>query len=276
MPLPEGFSHARHLRDLVAKYQNKIVKADFADISDDDLNPTDDRRALRTGCLHQPDDSSIMTLNRLFLYYCVLHKCRDFQTPIYGIPSLAFQEQFAHKPQIVLFFQEDYQDVEPGYAPITGEISFRLMDQESNSLTNAELTNYANKIRSLFGTGRGFIWKKGKSTVTYHDTARGYQLRINAISNAEGDRVIEQVLDIQSHSPEADRTQYKENKAPGSAYPTMPGTETILGKPRRKPRRKPVADVRFRYAVAQVHGIPRPIPLVDLSYTFRKPLVDAD
>jgi hypothetical protein len=275
MALPEGFSHAKHLRGLVAKYQNKIIRAEFADIDDDDLEPTTDRRALRTGCLHQPDDSSIMTLNRLFLFYCVMKKCRDFQMPIYGIPSLAFQEQFSYKPQILLYFQEDYQDVEPGYAPITGEISFRLMNQESHTLTELELTSYANKIRTAFTSGNGFVWKKGKVSCTYTDKEKGYQLRLSVRDKVEGDRLIEQILDIQSHSPEADKTNYKENKAPSSAYPTIPTVKSILGKSRKQPRRRPTADVRFRYAVAHIYGLPNPIPLVDISHTFRKPLVKA-
>jgi hypothetical protein len=49
------------------------------------------------------------------------------------------------------------------------------------------------------------------------------------------------------------------------AFPTIPGQDFIYGKTRRRPRRRPIADVRFQCALLHVHGLPNPIVLYDRS-----------
>lgn len=140
---------------------NKEVRKFFiGTIAENDLSTP--RGLAKNICLHKDVDSMDLTIGRLIAYYFV---CGGFEgTPIYGIPTTAFQEQRKFKPQIQLYFQEDHNDVDAGYSPITGEISFRLMNQESTTLSNSEVTTYANKVKTAFAQP-SFVWKKVKNYI---------------------------------------------------------------------------------------------------------------
>jgi hypothetical protein len=265
------------LQDVILWCHNRRVIEEFRDLTPQDqeweANLNTPRARLRFAVTIKDDDSAIMMLHRMWLFYVVMGKAADFQTPIYGIPITGFQEARKFAPQIQLYFVEDVQDVEQGYSPVTGQITFRLMDQTSDTLTEAELNSYALKVRSTFATGNGFVWKKGKTMASYTDRAKGYQLQLLVRSEAEGRRVVEQVLDIQNHTPNWGYLNISENQNTASRYPTVPPTDFILGRSRRLPRSRPVADVRFQHAVVHIHGLPNPVVLVDRSRTFRNPLV---
>ncbi|RUT08424.1 hypothetical protein DSM106972_015920 [Dulcicalothrix desertica PCC 7102] len=248
---------------------NKEVRKFFKDVTaDDDL--TTPRGLAKNLCLHKDVDTSELSIMRLFAYYII---CGAFEgRPVYGIPTTSFQEQRKFKPQVQLYFQEDLGDVDAGYSPVTGEISFRLMNQETTTLSKAEATSYANKIKTAFAKP-SFVWKKGKELYSYTDWAKGYQLQLLCRNESEARRVVEQVLDIQSHSPEWKRLRKNEAVDSAATYPTIPGNQTILGKSQKKPRQRPIADVRFQYALLHVHGLPRAITLVDRTGTFANPLV---
>lgn len=181
---------------------------------------------------------------------------------VYGIPSAEVQEQKKFKPHVTLYFEQDIKEVAAGYGPVTGEISFRLMKEESETLTETKLKILAQKIKSKFGGSTPFVWNKGKEYWTYTDAKLGYKLQLLCPSQTEAMRVVEQVLDIQSHSPEWEKLKQNANAKPSTAYPSTPKKVVILGKSRRLPRRRPVAKVRFRYAHILVWGITQPIELV--------------
>lgn len=276
MALPQGFSEFEHLQDTIRKVQNKIVKEEFSDLGDDDWEPniSTGRASLRQACTLKDEDSADMLQMRLFLYYVILRKAKDLHPAIYGIPTTSFQEQRKFKPQIMLFFQEDASDVEPGYSPVTGEISFRIMNEESDTLSMSKVQTFANKVKSAFATP-SFVWRKGKELFSYTDWKKGYQLQLLCRSVTEAKTVVEQVLDIQGDSPDWKKLAINSNAEPASAYPTIPQSEHILGKTRKLPRRRPIADVRFQYALLHVHGLPNSICLVDRSGTYSNPLVNA-
>lgn len=221
MSLPDNFSPAEHLQDLCKKVVNRQVKEYFSDLGETwqpEIGTS--RGSLRVGCTHLEDDSIDMTLLRMFLFYFVAGEAQAVQAPIYGIPVSSYQESFVFKPQINLLFQEDYRDVEISYQPVRGEISFRLMHESQESLTMANARTYANKIRSLFASGNGFVWKRGKLRASYFDKSKGYMLQLLVRSESEAKRVIEQVLDIQSHSPDWQFLNVSTNQEPSRRYPT--------------------------------------------------------
>jgi hypothetical protein len=269
MPLPQGFSEFEHLQDLTRREHNRAVRDYFKNQADDDISTP--KAGLKHACLIKDEDSAAMTQMRMWLFEITVRHAQSIQVPVYGIPTTAFQEQRKFKPQIQLYFQEDHNDVEAGYSPITGEISFRLMNQESTSLSNSEVTSYANKVKTAFAKP-SFVWKKGKELYSYTDWDKGYQLQLLCRNETEAKRVVEQVLDIQSHSPNWERLRKNEATDPAASYPTIPGNQTILGKSRKKPRRRPIADVRFQYSLLHVYGLPRAITLVDRTGLFTKPV----
>lgn len=271
MALPANYNGWEHLQSVLMQVQNRIVRTEFSDSTDDD-NITTPRGSLKVACMLRDDDSAIETLIKLFLFYFILRKASDFQGAIYGIPSISFQEQFTFAPQIRLYFLEDARDVEQGFSPVEGDITFRLTRETPETITPSEARNLATRVRTAFTSAGGFVWKKGRVKVTYLDKKKGYDFRLFVISEAEGKRIIEQVLDIQGHTPEWDFLTIHESRA---TFPIVPGNHTVYGKTRRKMRRRPRADVRFRWAELHIHGLPNPVVLVDRTGTRRDALMTA-
>lgn len=277
MPLPQGFNEWEHLQNALMQTYNRVVRAEFSDVGDENWDPviTTPRASLRVACTIKDDDSALMAHLRMNLFYMVLRKASDLQLPVYGIPVDEYHAAVTFRPQIQLYFQEDSDDVEPGYAPVTGEIGFRLMSETNESVTQANVNNWANKIKTNFATGTNFTWRKGRLKCTYFDRAKGYQFRLLVTTETEGRRVIEQVLDIQNHTPDWQYLNVVETKEASSRFPTIPPTKTIVGKPRRMPRRRPVATVKFRHALLFVYGLSNPIVLVDTSMRYKDAVLSA-
>lgn len=277
MVLPQGFSEWEHLQNALMQTYNRVVRAEFSDTGDENWDPTitTPRASLRVACTIKDSDSALMVHLRMSLFYMVLRKASDLQLPVYGIPVDEYHAAVTFRPQIQLYFQEDSDDVEPGYAPVTGEIGFRLMNETSESVTQANVNNWANKIKTNFATGANFTWRKGRLKCAYYDREKGYRLQLLVTTEAEGKRVIEQVLDIQNHAPDWEYLSVVETRESSSRFPTIPPTKTIVGKPRRMPRRRPVATVKFRHALLFVYGLPQPIVLVDTSMRYRDAVLSA-
>lgn len=262
------------LQDVLMWTHNRRVVQEFRDVSPEDqewivheLRTT--RERLRFACTIKDQDSAIMVALRMFLFYVILGHA-SINQPFYGVPIASYQESRAFKPQIQLSFIEDAQDVEDGYAPVTGEISIRLMSEEPETMTEADVLRYANRVKTLFAASNGFIWRKGKVMVSYTDKKRGYQLQLLCRTKEEGRRVIEQVLDIQTHTPDWKNMNVSQNEEPAERHPTIPPRQFILGRQRRMPRSRPIADCRFVAGYLHMHGLPNPIVLVDRTGYHRR------
>src|SRR6476619_5861566 len=127
--------------------QNRIVRAEFRDVGDDDWDEdiVTPRASLRVASTMRDDDSAILSLLKLVFFYVVLRKARDMHPALYVHPVTTYQQLFRLKPQITLYFAEDSVDVEPGYDPIDGEISCRLMHETAETITMAEVQALANR-----------------------------------------------------------------------------------------------------------------------------------
>ncbi len=269
--LPLDFNAFEHLQDTVRRPYNREVREAFSDLGGDEWLPdiNTPRASLRQACTIYDSDSATMMAVKMMFFYFTLRKAQDMQAPLVGMPKGSLDPVRKYKPQICLFFKEDSGDVEEGYDPVEGRISIRLMNEDSESITKTELTNLGNRIRAEFGTGSGYVWKKGKEYYSYTDKEKGYQLQILAFSEAKARELINKILDIQNHSFEDKRFNKNNNGNPAAAYPTIPPNQNILGETVREPRKRPVADVRFQYAIANLWGRPQPIP-VYLNFPFDK------
>lgn len=277
MALPEPFSDIEHLQLTIRRYLNKQIREDFRDLygENDSWQPEvgTTRGSMLQALLHQDSDPITVTATRMMLYYFTYGKAQALQAPIYGMPATHFQESIKFHPQVRLLFIEDQSLVEDGYEPVKADISFRLMNETENTITPAKAKTLANKINSLFATGKGFTWKKGREKWIYTDQSKGYQLRVLGWNEIEAKKIIEQVLDVQGHTPNWE--EYLSKSTRERRFSTIPGTHQIYGKQRRKPRDRPVAFVRFRLAELKVWGMPHAITLVDKTGTRRNPLVAA-
>lgn len=270
---PPGPDPVEQFQRAVDRVYGRELRNWFYDVADDetlDIN-NNARHALYRACQHLVDDSLILTVGRMLLFDMAVRGR-------YAAESIGTTDRAPHvirrgKPKVLLFFMEDVGDVEPGYSPVRGEISVRIMDETAESITQSRAQTLANRVKSNFAIGEGFLWKKGKVMCAYSDWEKGYQLQLLCRDKSEGRRVIEQVLDIQGHAPDWEFMTVAENESPGEAYPIIPRTERILGQTRRLPRRRPIATVRFKYANLFVPGLPAPISLVDRTGTYANPLV---
>lgn len=270
MPLPAGFNKWNHFISVLTQIQNRIVREEFNDVSDDvswiqDI--TTPRASLRTACTINANDNQPLVLLKLFLFYIILRKAQDMQIPYYGMPVGTIGAQRRYRPQVCLYFSQDVVELGSGESPITGEISFRLMNETSDTLSRSELINIGNRIKSGFGAGQGFVWRKGREMVTYSDWDNGLQLQILCINRTEGERVVREVLQAASKTYDPEKLNHIVNSAATSKYPATKRQKTILGKVRQLPIERPVVNVRFRYATVAVHGLQRPIHLYDRGIT---------
>lgn len=275
--MPQPPQPSENLQDYIRKWFDREVKEYFRDINiDDNWDPdlTTPRGKLANACLHQDNDSLLLTMLKCWFFEHI--KSQTYRVPYYGIPVSSFQESRKFQPQIKLYFQEDFEDVEPGYHPIRGEITFRLMNYTTQTITPNVAEGLANRVRIAFGDGgRGYLWRRGKDMATYTDWGKGYQLQLLTRSDLEAREIINKVLDIQNDAPNWAKLNYSENAEPMEAYPTIPEQEMIYGELRREARRRPIATCRFQYALLNIHGVAAPIVLYDRSYTYSTALVTA-
>lgn len=276
MAIPSDFNEVEHLQSVIRRYLNKQIREDFQDLGGENWEPsvTTTRAAMRHALTHKDNDPMQVTLGRMFLYYFTFEKAASLQTPVYGIPTTFYQQEaLTYIPQVTLHFIEDAEDVEPTYPPVYGEINFRLIGETHETITESKLKMLGNKAKTHFGANGGFVWRKGKVKCNYTDKQRGYFLQILSRNINEGKRVIEQVLDLQGHTPDWKYMNVRENQEPSEAYPTIPPTGRILGKSKRLPRRRPVADVRFTKIECHIYGLPAPKILYDRTRLSRVALV---
>ena len=274
MALPNNFSPWEHLQDTWKRVHNRRVREHFSDLSgaDDDWDAEIDspRGSLRVACTMLDGDTAAMTNMRILLFWLVLGQASALHPALYTMPTDRYQQMVKFAPQVTLYFKEDLDDVEEGYAPIDAQISFRLMGEDYDSITRAELISVANKIRTEFATGSGYRWQKGRVMMSYNKLDDGYFLRIHSYSESEGRSIINKVLDIQNKT--LDESFLTINTL-AATPPIVPPSRTILGKSRRLPRKRPVGYVRFIYADAHVWAIPEAICLLDRSGRRKNPLV---
>jgi hypothetical protein len=264
MPLPEGHSHWEHLQSVLMFTYNRLVRREFRDVGDENWDPdiSTSRSSLRVACTIDENDSAIMVLIRMFLFYVVLRQASDLHPPLYTTPTDLYQSIFKFHPQVSLYFREDLEDVEEGYKPIDAVISFRLMNETSQSLSPANAETLARRLYSIFGGATPYRWRKGRTKLMYKDVDRGYDLKVHAFSEAEGREVISKVLSVQNHSIDLEHLTVSGMASPP---PIVPPTRYVYGESRRMPRTRPVGWVRFRYAELHIHGVDKAITLVDTT-----------
>jgi hypothetical protein len=193
-----------------------------------------------------------------------LMTCNKPSINVYGIPITTFQaDERKFKPQVELYFTEDknrgYKAL--GLNRLEGEIKFRVMGKESETITQNDIRILQSNIQNTFMTNNGYVWRKGKGLYTYLDKSKGYQFQLFCINSAEAKRIIGDVMGVQGHAPEWERFVVHQHEEADIAFPSAPQTQIILSKTVNSRVRRRQADVRFRYATLHIDGLPVPIVL---------------
>ena len=275
MPEPDNFSPTEQFQDVNKKIANKIIREYFKDVInlESDLDLTAPRQALLKACLHKEDDSLMLSIGRNQLFAQYTSFTRDSHPIATGDLLNELSEETAYKPKITLYFKEDDDDVDPDYKPVPMEISWRLIDKTSTTITKTELTAIANKIKTKFGTAPGYIFKKGRKIVSYRHKSKGYEFLIRARSLTDGKELIKDILTMNGDSLESGLLKLSEVDDEAEAFPYNPGTQTILGKRHPKVRKRPLVNVRFRYAYATIYGAGQPTYLYSRTHSIPDALV---
>lgn len=273
MPLPNDFSEWIHLRHSIKKVHNDAVRKFYSNQPDDDISTP--RASAKHACLMKDEDTSTMTVLRFWLFWVVCRKMRDNFEPYPYSPIVHDAIEVKYKPQITCFFLQDVQDIEVGRSPVEGQLSIRVMEETSDTLTKVDLEYLANKINFVFGQGNGYVWKKGKQLYSYRDLPNGHRFRVLARNQSDATEIIQKLLSIDNKNFNPEILTRTEDINPDSSFSDAPSTVTILGKTYGKPRRRPVANVRFIYASIKVWGLPKPIVLVDKTGYWSKAIISS-
>ena len=255
-----------NLKSFLRKVHNREVIEWFRDVEENELlDNSTARKQAKKACLIQSQDDKNMTIIKMLIFRQLVQQTH-LLTNCYGIPIDFHQETVTFRPQVSLFFSQDSSAVATGRKPVKGQISFRLINETSTTMTEAKAKVLATKIKNEFAINNGYIWKKGKISCLYKDKEHGLKLNIFAISETSGKEVINKVVDVVGASYNNDYLKVTEPKRNSENNPTT--SKLIYGKLRKDPRWRPTANVRFRYAVLSVHGMQNRIVLVDRTRNY--------
>lgn len=266
MALPEGFNEFEFLQDLMRKWQNRIVREEFHDLGGEDWDPDVNitRGALRHACTHKDTDTSEMMQMRNDLYYIIYRKAQDLQGTIYGIPEEEFKESRKIKPQIHLYFAQDSDAVPEDRTSIKARFKIKVQHDIPEASWENHLEQLARKIRQEFAsTHPTYTWTKGKTIYTYVDEDYGHSLKIYAHAHSDAEPLIRKILDLQEQTFKEDCLT--EHKPQRDSVNNPTGTVLRFGKRRKKPRWRPTANVRFRWASLIVPELNADKMLVDTT-----------
>ncbi len=251
-----------NLRSFLRKTYNKEVNEWFSDVPDDVPDNDVPRKQAKRACLVLPKESQNMAFLKMMTFRYQVQQVH-LRPDVFGINFDQLNESVAYRPQVKLVFRQDAAAVPSGKRAVEGELTFRLMDETSESMTEAKAKLLAKKIKTEFALGNGYIWKKGKHLISYKDPALGLNSNILAISEAEGIKVAKKLIDVTGGVYDADKCTDHNPKRDSVTNPT--GTEKVYGKFQKKTRWRPVANCRFQYAVLTIAKLQYRVILVDRS-----------
>lgn len=247
-------------KSFLRKTYNKEVNEWFRDVDDPLPDNSTSRKQAKKACLIRPKDSQNMCLIKIMTFRQVVQQTH-LKPDVYGIPIEPYQEVVNFRPQVHLYFRQDSSAVTPGKRPIVGQISFRLINETSETMTETKGRALALKIKNEFTPNNGYIWKKGKLKCVYKDFKNGLDLSILSISKTEGVEIIQKMCDVVDATYDSNLLRISE---PERNSLTNPQTKSLVfGKQRPDKRWRPVGNCRFQYAVLSVHGLSTRVILVD-------------
>lgn len=275
MPVPDNFSPVEQFQDVNKRLWNKLVREYFRDITglENDLDLTTPRQALLKACLHLEDDPLPLTIGRMLLFLNATNWLKNQTSYIFGQVVEQIDESVEYRPKIVLYFREDEEDAEPGYQPLPLEISFRLMDETSTSITKNKLIAIGNKIKTAFGTGQGYVHRKGRRIAYYNDKLNGCKFQVHCREEQDGKNLIREALSIIDKTIDETKLNYNKIDNEADAFPYNPGFHNVLGKRIEKPRRRVITNVRFRYSYVKLWSKGQPIYLYSRTHALHDVLV---
>lgn len=248
-------------RSFLRKVYNREVNEWFRDVGQNELlDNSTARKQAKKSCLIQSRDSQNMSLLKMSTFRQLVQQTHLISN-CYGIPIEPYQETVTFRPQVHLFFKQDSSAIPTGKRAVQGQISFRLINENSATMTESKARILATKIKNEFALNNGYIWKKGKLKCVYKDLKQGLDLNILSLSKTEAIEIIRKMCDVADAVYDSDLLRISEPERNSLTNPTS--RSLVYGKQRMDKRWRPTANVRFQYAVLTVHGMNHRIMLVD-------------
>jgi hypothetical protein len=172
------------------------------------------------------------------------------------------------KPQVVLNFYEPEEDVEEGYDPLEGHLSFRIdasedWADEKNNLSAADIEQFAKRIREEFVLPTPYKWHKGKDTVSYNNKKEGVSTWGYFYNKTDGQQIFEKLCKVAGITYEPWKLRYTEVEQANVAYPTIPRTRNVFGQQIKGIRKRGVGYAVFENAYLSLASIKKPILMVN-------------
>ncbi len=261
--LPDDFDPWEHLQGQYLVEFNRRVRQYFSE-HDADWKPNigDKRSSMRVACTILDTDSYTMMALRMSFFFDLLGYNRKDLLVYHGSRENIEPPVKGH-PKVRLYFSQDSGSVPKGYSKVDAELSFRLMNETQATFTPENAHTLALKVKSQFITsGQGVVFTKGKDIYAYKDVTKGYRLQVYCTTENDAKDIIRRALECQDVVFKEDNlTIHKPQK---NSNP-KPGKHLVYGKQRDLKQYRPIANVRFRYAVVEVPGLTKEIVLMDTT-----------
>lgn len=251
------------IQSFCRRYVNKQVKGHFRDVDgedDDSLSRSVPRQLIKRICLHKDKDNLTLTVARLLIWWVEAKGL--FDEYIYGIPSTDFHISNTIYPQVKIHLREDkVAAASNSRRPARSEVSFRWRETDYSTTNVNQLVT---KIVADLVNPLAF-YKRGRTLYSYVDKQLGYYFNVTADSEADAKKIIELVIRIQDDT-EPDWTKNFKSHPDEKNYSTQE-TVRVMGETVKKPKKRPIATVKFAYAELFIPGLTKPIILVDRTGT---------
>jgi hypothetical protein len=203
----------------------------------------------------------IVTENFFEKIYNIESKQCDIKEEFYAIPISTYHQNVVFQPQISLLFKETLANAKSlNRERIKMYCNIRILNKTVENISNADITNFTNKINSVFPVD--YIFNKGKLHYVYFDYDKGYRIKLFCLSLEVAKTFITKVFSIQDDIPDF-------NKLLVSGFTdkdlSLSESKVILGKTITMPERRQLANVLLVRSELKLHGNIPDLILVDRS-----------
>ncbi|MEH2278126.1 MAG: hypothetical protein V7K40_25915 [Nostoc sp.] len=167
---------------------NSEVILHFADLP---TNP--ERETVKNLCLVQPNDSILIAQQRIRFFREEVQKTH-LKPIIIGQPKIDLDADVKYHPEISVTFQQSLISLPKGKYPKTARISWRLMEETSESFTFTKMDAVATLVFQNFFQNNRFSFNKGKFISWYISPLDGLNLQIYCLDETEAERVAKYVV----------------------------------------------------------------------------------
>ncbi|MEH2119023.1 hypothetical protein [Nostoc sp.] len=223
---------------------NSEVLAHFSD-----LPINSQREAVKNLCLVQLNDSILIAQQRIRFFREEVQKTH-LKPIIIGQPKIDLDADVKYHPEISVEFQQSLISVPRGEYPKNARISWRLMDETSESFTFTKMNAMAALVYQHFFQNR-FTFKKGKIIGWYISLVDGLNLQLYCLDEVEAERVAKYV--VQSIGKTWNDKIFKTTK-PKRDNTIAPQQITVLGKQENAPTWRPNITVNAYKANITIWG----------------------